>query len=135
MLVVGILAVIFSAGVPVTYNFYYQSQFESEYNLLYSILEQTRGLAMVNRNESDHGVFINSENFVIFQGASFAARTASQDRPFPRSGGIVITGPTEIVFSALSGAVASSTFNVTDNGLRSRDIFLNSEGLVYEPNY
>ncbi len=135
LLVIGILAVIFSAGAPVAYNFYYQSQFESEYSLLYSVLEQARGLAMINRNESDHGVYVNSENLVVFQGSSFAARNADQDRSFPRSEGITINGPAEVVFAALSGTTASSTYTVTDNGLRSRDVYLNSEGLVYEPNY
>lgn len=134
LIVIGILAVLFSAGLPVGLNFYYDSQFESEYNTLTSMLQLARNLAMANYNQSNFGISINEENFIIFQGSSFAARTVSQDRSFPRATSITVTGPSELVFTQLSGLVASSTFNLSDGRL-SRDIYLNSEGLVYEPSY
>ncbi|TSC81608.1 MAG: hypothetical protein G01um101419_788 [Parcubacteria group bacterium Gr01-1014_19] len=130
----GILVVLLGAGAPVAYNFYYQAQFESEYSLLFSILQQARNLAMINRNESAHGVYLESETFIVFQGSSFAARTASQDREFPRSTQVTISGPSEIVFAVLSGETASTTFSFSNSNY-SRDIFVNTEGLIYEPNY
>ena len=115
-------------------NFYYDYQFEAEYNALTSMLQFARNLAMANYNQSSFGIFINQENFIIFQGSSFAARTVSQDRSFPRVDSITITGPSELVFTQLSGVVASSTFNLS-GGRFNRDLYLNSEGLVYEPSY
>ncbi|MEK7654449.1 MAG: prepilin-type N-terminal cleavage/methylation domain-containing protein [Patescibacteria group bacterium] len=134
LIVLGIAALLLGAGAPVAYNFYYQAQFESEYSLLFSTLQQARNLSLVNHNKSAHGVYLESETFITFQGSSFAARTASQDREFPRATQVTISGPVEIVFAALSGETSSSTFSVS-NGDRSRDIFVNAEGLVYEPNY
>ena len=134
LIVIGILAILFAAGLPVGLNFYYDSQFESEYNTLTSILQLARGLAMTNYNQSSFGISINGEDFIVFQGSSFASRTVDQDRSFPRAQSITIAGPSELVFAQLSGATASSTFNLSDGRL-SRDLYLNSEGLVYEPSY
>lgn len=134
LIVLAIIMILLAAGVPVAYNFYYQAVFESEYNLLFSALQQARTLAMANRNESAHGLYIESETFIVFQGSSFAARTASQDREFPRATQVSITGGPEIVFSALSGETSSTTLSLS-NGTQSRDVFVNTEGLVYEPNY
>lgn len=134
LVVLGILTILLALGLPVTYDFYYRSIFESEYNLLFAALQQARGLSMVNHNESAHGVYTLSSDFVVFQGSSYAGRTVSQDRLFPRSASVAISGPAELVFSALDGATASSTYTLTQ-GTASRPIFVNSEGLVYEPNY
>lgn len=134
LITVGILAILLAAGLPVGWNFYNSSQFESEYNTMTSMLQLARGLAMSNYNQSSFGLSINSENFVVFQGSSFAGRTASQDRSFPRADSVTITGSNEVVFTQLSGAVASTSFNLSD-GRMSRDLYLNSEGLVYEPSH
>ncbi|MDO8466754.1 MAG: hypothetical protein Q7S83_01285 [bacterium] len=134
LIVISILVILFTSGLPVGLDFYYSSQFESEYNTLTSMFQLARNLAMANYNQSSFGISINSENFVIFQGASFAARTVSQDRSFPRAQSVTITGSNELVFTQLSGATASSTFNLSDGRL-SRDLYVNSEGLVYEPSY
>ena len=130
MLSVFILALIFAIGLPVVANFYRDYQFDSEYELLFSLLEQARNQAMVNYNEAVHGLSINSVNYVLFQGASFAARDATQDKSFPRNTAITISGPTELVFTALDGSVASSTLTLSHTQ-KSRDLYLNSEGLVY----
>lgn len=133
LIVLGILLIIFSVGGPISFNFYLDYQLDAENNLLLSILRHARNLSMVNHNESDHGLYIKTDEFVIFQGASYATRVASQDRGFPRAAVIAATGPAEIIFSSLSGAAsASSTYSLND-GRRTRDIFVNSEGLVYEP--
>jgi Tfp pilus assembly protein FimT len=128
---IAISIIILSIILPVGINFYLDYQFDSEHSLLFSLFQFARNLAMVNRNESDHGVYWDSESFIVFQGSSFAARDQSQDKPFPRAGAISVSGPTEIVFSALSGQTASSTFVVSD-GRKSRDVYVNPEGLVYD---
>ncbi len=130
LLVVSILALLFAIGLPVAFNFYQAYQFDSEYELLFSLLEQARNQALTNYHEASHGLSINSVNFVLFQGSSFAARTAAQDKTFPRNSAITIAGPSEVVFSQLDGTVASSTFTVS-NSYKSHDLYLNSEGSVY----
>lgn len=130
LIVIGLLAVLFALGAPVMFDFYLGYQLDSEYSLLKSLFQQARNLAMVNHNESDHGVLVDSQNFVIFQGTSYAARDTSQDRVFPRAAPVTVSGPSELIFAALSGQTASTTYVVSDSR-KSKDIYVNSEGLVY----
>lgn len=125
-----ILAIIFSLGIFVSWDFYRQYQLESESETLVSLLRYVRNFAMVNRNEADHGLYFDSNNFVVFQGPTYATRNVSEDRPFARPAGITLSGPSELVFSRLSGAIASSSYALTAAG-RQRVINVNSEGTVY----
>ncbi len=131
MLIIGIFALLISIMTPVGLNFYLAYQFDSETDLLTALLRQARNLSMVNHNESDHGVYIAADKFTVFEGTNYATRNQASDKQFQRDGAIAIAGPAEIVFSALSGQTASSTFNLND-GRKNRDIFVNPEGLVYE---
>ncbi len=130
LVVMGIFAILFSIGIPVGWDFYYSYQLDSEAQLLSSVLQYARNLSLVNHNESDHGLYVTSSNLVIFQGSSYAGRTVSQDKTFPRVSAITITGGPELVFSGLSGQTASTTFSVTD-GRKTKYVYMNSEGLVY----
>jgi Tfp pilus assembly protein FimT len=129
ILTAGIMAVLLAVGLPVSLDFYNQYQFDSELDTLISVLESARNLAMINYNESAHGVYIGANNFIIFQGPSFASRNPAQDKNFPRNSVISITGASEVVFSALSGQTASTTFTVA-NAQRSVNINVNSEGTI-----
>lgn len=130
MLAIGILTVILAILLPVGLDFYRSYQMDSEYDLLKSLLQRTRNFAMINRNESAHGLYLDAGNFIVFQGADFSARVPDEDRIFPRSAAVSVTGPAELVFSALSGRTASTTY-VVSNGYASHDIYVNAEGLVY----
>jgi len=133
LITMGILGIIFAIGLPVGLDFYQRYQFDSEASLFISLLESTRNSAMVNLNESSHGVYIDTDDFVIFQGASYAARDTSQDQNFPRSGSMSVSpccgGLAEIVFSALSGQTASSTFTIS-HLQKSININVNAEGTI-----
>ena len=131
LVVIGILTIIFALVGPIAYNFYLDYQFDSEYNLLGALLRYSRNLSMVNHNESDHGFYVGVSDLVVFQGASYATRVVSQDKTFPRAAAVSVSGPTEVIFSALSGRTASTTYTVSD-GRKNRDIYVNVEGLVYE---
>lgn len=132
LMVIGIIAVIFAAGVPVGLNFYLDYQLDSEYNLLASLLRSARNLSMTNYNEADHGVYIGSGGIVVFQGTTYATRTASKDKTYPRNSVITIAGATEVDFTALSGASASTTITISDNRNKSWTVYVNPEGLIYE---
>lgn len=134
VLVIGICVILLAVGLPMTFDLYYRASFESEYNLLTSALQQARSLAIINNNQANHGVYVGTNGYVVFQGASYAGRTVSQDRVYPRATQVTVSGATELVFTALSGSVASTSLSLTD-GTRNRDLFVNSEGLIYEPSY
>lgn len=131
LVVVAIMTIIFVLVGPIAYNFYFDYELDSEYSLLNSLLRYARNLSMVNHNESDHGLYIAAGDFVVFQGASYATRDAAQDKNFSRNSSISVTGPTELLFTALSGRTASTTYTVSFSG-KSRDVYVNIEGLVYD---
>lgn len=131
LIAVGILGLIFSLGLPVAQNFYLDYQFDGEAHLLGSLLRHARSLSMVNHNQSSHGIYVGTSDLVVFQGTSYEGRVAAQDRIYPRNASISIVGPAELTFSALAGQTSSSTFTLSADG-KSRYIFVNPEGLVYE---
>lgn len=126
---VAITAILLAMGLPVGLDFYNQYQFDSEVKLAVAVLESARNLAMVNYNESAHGVYIGASDFIIFQGPSFASRNPAQDKNFPRNSAISVSGTSEIVFSALAGQAASSTFTVANNQ-RTVNLYVNPEGTI-----
>ena len=130
VMVIAIVVIVFSLGMPVLYQFYVQYQLEAEHQLLLSLLAQARTFAMVNRNESPHGVFMDANQFTVFQGISYALRFIAEDRVFPRSAVVSISGPAEFLFGSLSGATASTTV-LLQTQYAQRTIFINSEGTLY----
>lgn len=131
LLVVAIVTAIFAFMLPVSWNFYLDFQFDSEYNLLISLLRNARNLSMVNYNESSHGLYIGSDSFIVFQGQNYASRLVGQDKVFPRNSAVPVTGPDEVLFVSLSGQTSSSTYSLT-SGRHTGEIFINPEGLIYE---
>ena len=131
LIVMGIFTIMVGIAAPTQLGFYLNYQFDSETDLLTALLHQARNLSMVNYNEASHGLYVLSDQFVVFEGDSYAARVQANDKKYPRNTDVAVSGATEIVFTSLSGATASTTFNLNDTR-KSRDIFVNPEGLIYE---
>jgi len=129
ILIVGILAIIFGMGFPIAFDFYKNYQFQAEQDQFISLLEIARNLSMTNLNQSPHGVFQNNDNFIVFEGNSFATRNQSQDQIFPRSKSVSISGPSEIIFNIISGQATSSAY-ILNNGKISSNVYVNKEGQI-----
>lgn len=129
IVVVAIAGILLGAGIPLTWDFYMQSELRAERSNAVAYLRAARTRAMSNKGETAHGVAAAGDNFVIFEGPSYAGRNVSRDQLFPRSPGIIATGTTEVVFAQLSGRAASSTmlFASSSGGAAVR---VNSEGLI-----
>lgn len=108
IIVLAILVVISGLAFSAGYGLYRSQPLVSEKDSLVSLLRRARAKAMNNINQSDHGVFIGSSKYTVFQGGSYAGRDAELDEEFPRLAGATLEGPTEIVFSALEGAANTS---------------------------
>lgn len=133
IMVVGITTLLVAIGVPVGLNFYLDYQLDSEAGLLSSLLKRSRNLSLINYNGAGHGLYLESEEFVVYQGSSYVTRNQAEDETYPRNTVISISGETESIFAALSGAnAASSTYAVSDSRGMTRTIYVNPEGLVYE---
>lgn len=126
---VATLAGLFVLALPVAIDFYQNQLLASERDNLVGILRRARTLALVNKGGSAHGVFIGPDENIIFEGASYAARNAAEDETFSRSNAVTITGPSELVFAALSGDSSSSTLTLKVEQ-RTATISINSEGSI-----
>ena len=131
LIVMGIFTIMIGIAAPTGLGFYLNYQFDSESDLVTALLHQARNRAMVNYNETNHGMYVLTDQFVVFEGDSYAARVQANDKKYPRNTDVAVSGASEVVFTALSGATASTTFNLNDTR-KSRDIFVNPEGLIYE---
>ncbi len=130
VLVIGLLAIIFAMGIPITFDFYVNYELGAERDNLISILQQARDLAMSGKGGVAHGVYLDTNGYVIFEGVSYASRSADYDQNFSIAELIQTTGPDEIVFEALSGRTSPSvSFSVT-NGKQTFNIDVNAEGRV-----
>jgi len=130
LVTIGVLTVLFGIAGAIGFNFYMSYQIDSEARLLNSLLQEARNLAMTNNYESDQGVHIDNEEYILFRGTTFASRDQSKDKSFPRTPEISLVGPSELVFTALSGQTASSTYTLTRENIN-RYVYVNAEGLVY----
>ncbi|MDO8537150.1 MAG: prepilin-type N-terminal cleavage/methylation domain-containing protein [bacterium] len=132
MVVVAILVVVFGYTIGAGSNFYTNQALISERDSLVSLLRGARSKSLVNINQLSHGVLINTSTnqYIVFDGASYAARNQAYDIVFPKSSAVAIAGPSEIVFSALEGASNTSDTIVISSGVGVANIVINSEGRV-----
>lgn len=130
VLVIALLVLVFSFTLGVGSEFYFSQSLVAERDSLVNLLRRTRTRAMSNINQSDHGIFIDASQYIIFEGDSYASRDSELDETFPRTGGADIGGPAEIVFAALEGTSnVSDTISITTASGKV-DISINYEGRI-----
>ena len=130
LIVMGILVLVFGFAVASGLDFYGSQSLVAERDVVVNLLRTARGSALENINQSDQGVFIDSTQYVLFEGSSYASRNQSLDAIYPRSKGVTITGPGEIVFTALEGrSNVSGTISIA-SGNGNANVSVNSEGRV-----
>ncbi len=129
LIVIALSVFLLALGAPVIWDFYRQIELRGESQNLISYLKTARGASMANKNQALHGVYIDAQNYIIFEGASYAVRDLSKDQIFLKSRIVTISGASEIIFQQLSGATASSSI-LLYNSLATTTINLNSEGVI-----
>lgn len=129
LIVLGIMATLFSLTAPSIISSYGDYQFREERNVLVSTLRRARSISMTGANGKDHGLKIASSSYVIFEGSSWNTRDISKDIDSPRNPSIAITGGSEIVFSYLTGKSTTTLLTISE-GSNVASISINQEGLV-----
>ena len=128
VIVMTIIVFLGTFGVIVGLDTYRRSNFHSEEDTAVSLLEKARSGAINNIGESWYGVkFDDASNLILFRGQGtpkdYVHRNSAYDLKIQKSGVLVYTGATEMVFNQLSGD--SSGGIVTIN---SSNITINNEG-------
>src|SRR3989338_4178929 len=117
-------------GLFLSIDFYRSYAFRAERDMLISVLQKARSQALNNIRETPHGVRLEDDSYILFQGSSYAAADHGFDQVVGAAPSISHTGLSEIVFTQLSGgANASGTIDVTD-GLRTISISINNAGRI-----
>lgn len=129
MLGLSLLALIFALTAPFALQFYLDYRIVSEARTLESILRTARTAAMTNENGAAHGLYVDADNFVLFEGDSYATRVSAQDQLFPRAVNVAVAGFSELTFEQLSGRTSSTTITLTEGG-RIQTLHINAEGRI-----
>jgi len=130
VLVVAIAVLLFLFTFGVGSEFYSSQTLISERDSLVSLLRRARAKAMSNVRQSDHGVYLTSGDFFVFEGSNYSERDENFDEGFPRLGNATTSGLSEIVFSAIDGMsnVSGAIAIATPSG--EVKIFVNYEGRI-----
>ncbi len=130
LVVIAILAVLSGLGLFVSIDFYKSYTFYSERNIVVSAIQKARSQSLANINESKHGVYFGTNNYVIFQGENYASRSPDYDEIIQANSPVTHSGLTEIVFEQLSGFPAVTGAIALSDGIRSLTISIENEGRI-----
>jgi len=131
LIVVAILSLIGGFGIIVSANFYRNQSILADQSDLISLLRKARNSALNNLNESGHGVYIGADEYVVFQGDTYATRNTVFDEEYSHSGGLQFSGLQEITFQQLEGNANASGTIAVSNGVQTTTVSINSEGRIY----
>ncbi len=130
MVVIGIIVLLVAVSVPLGINFYKTRELDVHESGIVQVLRRAQLRAMSVEDDSSFGVYISSEQYVLFKGNSYISRDTAFDEVSDLPDNLSITGLSEIVFSRLSG-IPSDTGAITltiDN--RTGTININEMGKV-----
>ena len=129
ILVMAIIAVLFTVSVPLAINFYNTRQLDVQESGLVQALRRAQLKAMLGEGSSSFGVDINSGRYVLFSGDSYQNRDPSLDEIFTLPGSFLVT-PGEVIFNSLTGTSSYvGDINLTI-GNRSETININEAGRI-----
>lgn len=135
LVVMGIFAIVGGVALFVSMDTYRASSFSSDRNTLVAALQHARAQAMNNMcfgtcvDGKPHGVHIQSDSYVIFQGDAYHADDPQNAAFDSRTSIIKHPATLDIVFSQLSGTTTPTSITLTEGG-RSSVITIGSEGRI-----
>ncbi|HEY1074645.1 MAG TPA: type II secretion system protein [Patescibacteria group bacterium] len=139
IVVIGIFSMLLLVSLPFTLNSIVSAQLNRERDTLIPLLQSARDQSYANLRGRDTGVKINSSNYTLFEGTTYASRDTSHDIVYPRSEQLFASG-TEFRFRApdgvptiVSGGVSKSSYSenfVDPKTGRNFTLSINQEGMI-----
>ncbi len=130
IIAVAILTILASLGLVFGIDYYKSYSLNAEQNMVISVFQKARSRAQNNINQSPHGVSLQPNSYVIFQGSSYASRNVAYDQTVPKNPAIGVSGISEATFEQLNGNSQTVGDIVLDNGKRTATISINNEGRI-----
>jgi hypothetical protein len=138
MMVMGFIAIVGTFGLIYGLGTLYSTNFYSDRDLAITALQRSRSLSVGNTclgsgctDGRPHGVAVQSDKFIVFEGASYASRDTSVDETFSMNSGVTFTGATEIVFTQLSATSTGGTITLSDATGHTTAITVGKEGEIF----
>lgn len=130
MMAIGILTIIFGAGLPTSIGLLRNYVLDADRDTLVTLLQRAQNEAFANLNQASHGVEITATSFVGYQGSSYASRDTTKDIVFPRSKLVTTAGDVEVNFSAIKAQVAAGKTITLNNTIKTETVTVNPEGMI-----
>lgn len=130
LIVIGILGVVALFTVGIDTRSISRSTASAESTVLLQMLIHARSRAMNNEYQMPHGVYIDTNNFVLFRGSSYDP-LATENESTPRSTQVSVdpTPPITVVFTQLSGTTSAQSVTLA-SGVDSVDIDIKETGAI-----
>ncbi len=132
LVVIGIILLIFGAGSFINFSSYNHTLINTEETTLVSILSKARSQAMNNIDASSHGVYIEADDYVLYDGTNFTTGTNKEVMPKNSKTAITTNYGGDIYFTQLSGEPSGTlpaVINLND-GTNTRTITIKTGGVI-----
>jgi len=130
MLVIAIIAVITTVGLPIYAALQNSNGLDVTVNTLVQDLYQAQIFSRYEIDNSAWGVAIVGQTITFYAGSSYVSRNTAYDNVFTMPVTIRTSGLSEVDFSKLNGLPATNgTFSLATSGI-TRTVIINSVGMV-----
>lgn len=130
LLVIVVMAILIGFGLPLSFGLYKNQQLDITSQGVVQALRDAQQKAMGVENDSAFGVYFSNNNYILFQGSSFASRDSQYDEVFDFSKVISRSGLQEIVFLKNEGLPSATGDIILSNNSRTKTININNLGRV-----
>ncbi len=138
LVVIGLISIAAGIGLLFSLDSYRSSSFYTERNSLVSLLQHARAQAQHQVCEGgscktgvSHGVSIQLQGYVVFQGPDYATREREYDAFIERDSPITIHGLKDVVFESESGnVITTGAIVLIDSAKHRSEISIGSQGQI-----
>lgn len=129
LVTISVFAILVALSVVTFTGVFDTNEISTEREIVIALLRKARSSAVNNLGTSDHGLYIASASYVLFEGTSYATRDTNEDETYERAEFVTITGADEIIFARLTGSTTSTSFSLSAYET-STTVLINNEGTI-----
>ncbi|MFH1142363.1 MAG: hypothetical protein V1695_01475 [Candidatus Uhrbacteria bacterium] len=133
LMVIAIILVIFSVTVPLYSQWQTMNVNEAHKYELVQDVRLVQGKAIAGLNNSNHGIYLLTSQYTLYQGDNYTTRDQSQDIVRNMSEKILLSGITEINFEKKTGEPSQTgTITLTNTADNSTEVIdIKVSGTIY----
>jgi prepilin-type N-terminal cleavage/methylation domain-containing protein len=130
LLVIALMGIVSIAAFPLSVSLYNLQVLNDTKSSLLATLRQAHVSALTQKNDTDHGVKLLPDSYVLFEGSSYATRNEAADHVISFAPTVTATGADEIVFTKFTGLPTATGTVTIEAGEESRVILVRESGIT-----